>query len=240
MAGAAVNYPTALVPGTVVRRYKRYLIDVELADGTVVTAHCPNPGRMTSCMADGAPCRLQYTASPKRKLDWTLEQVRIGDTWIGVHPRLANDVVDEALQAERVPALAGADRIEREVRSDDSRVDFRVWHGDTATWVEVKQVTLCQDDGWAAFPDAVTARGLKHLGSLVRRIEAGDRAMLLFAVARGDVDAVRPAESVDPAYAAGLRDAVARGLGIVAHHIDVREDGLVLGDELPVYVDGKR
>lgn len=230
-----MNYPSPLLPATVLRRYKRYLIDVRLADGTEVTAHCPNPGRMTSCMAEGAPCRVQYRPSPKRKLDYTLEQVCIGDIWIGVHPRLANDVVMEGLAAKVVPDLAHADRIEREVTAGDSRVDFRLWFGDTPLWIEVKQVTLRDaSTGMAAFPDAVTARGLKHVGELLRLVEAGEQAMFLYAIARADVHAVRPADEVDPAYSAALRDAAARGVRVLAHRIDVSETGLSLGEALPV------
>lgn len=229
-----MNYPSPLVLGTVVRRYKRYLIDVALADGTVVTAHCPNPGRMTSCMAEGAPCRLQHAPSPKRKLAWTLEQVQIDGVWIGVHPRLANDVVAEGLAAGVVPQFAGAERIEREKVAGDSRVDFRVTMDGVPHWVEVKQVTLCADDGLAAFPDAVTARGLKHIGELLRLVQSGEKASFLFAVARPDVQQVRPADEVDPAYCTALRSAVERGVGVLAHRIEVREDGLTLGHALPV------
>lgn len=229
-----MRYPTALVMGTVVRRYKRYLVDVELVDGTVVTAHCPNPGRMTSCMAQGAPCRLQYAPSPKRKLKWTLEQVQIDGVWIGVHPRLANDVVAEGLADGVVSEFAGAECVEREVVAGDSRVDFRVTKAGVAHWVEVKQVTLKADDGWAAFPDAVTARGLKHIGELLRLVEDGAQASFLFAVARADVTEVRLADEVDPKYSAALRVAAERGVGVLAHRIVVQETGLSLGEALPV------
>lgn len=229
-----MNYPDPLHEATVLRRYKRYLCDLQLPDGREVTAHCPNPGRMTSCMEEGAPARLLYAPSPRRKLDWTLEQVQIGPTWIGVHPGRANDVVDEALQAGRIPALAGADRIEREVKVGGSRVDFRLWFGDAPCWVEVKQVSLRDDEGYGAFPDAVSARGLKHLHELSERVEQGERAVLLFAVARGDVHTVRPADEVDPAYASGFRAAMDAGLEVLAHRIDVQPDGLLLSDALPV------
>ncbi len=229
-----MKYPSPLVLGSVVRRYKRYLIDVELADGTVVTAHCPNPGRMTSCLADGAPCRLQHAPSPKRKLAWTLEQVQIDGIWIGVHPRLANNVVAEGLADGVVPQFVDAQLIEREVVAGDSRVDFRVTMDDVPHWVEVKQVTLRAEDGMAAFPDAVTARGLKHIGELLRLVKDGGKASFLFAVAREDVTEVRPADEVDPAYCNALRAAAKQGVGVIAHRIIVAEDGLTLGASIPV------
>ncbi|MFT6144484.1 MAG: sugar fermentation stimulation protein A [Myxococcota bacterium] len=177
---------------------------------------------------------MQHAPSPKRKLAWTLEQVQIDSVWIGVHPRLANDVVAEGLADGVVPQFVDAELVEREVVAGDSRVDFRVTIDTVPHWVEVKQVTLRAEDGMAAFPDAVTARGLKHVGELLRLVKDGGKASFLFAVAREDVNEVRPADEVDPAYCNALRAAAKQGVGVIAHRIVVQEEGLTLGAAIPV------
>jgi sugar fermentation stimulation protein A len=222
-----VRYPSPLVEGVVLRRYKRFLVDVEVG-GVVVTAHCPNPGRMTSAIADGAPCRLSESDAPGRKLRFTLEQVRMGDVWIGAHPGRANDVV-----AEVIGGLFGAP-VRREVAlPDGSRADFRV---DTAppTWVEVKQVSLRYDDGRGAFPDAPSPRAARHADALAGRVDAGERGEVWFLVPRADVDVVVPADDVDPAYGRALRAAVSRGVRVRALRARVDLDGITAAEDLEV------
>ncbi len=231
-----IPYPSPLVEGRTLRRYKRFLADVLLADGTEVTAHCANPGSMKTAWEDDAPCRLSVSDNPKRKLPYTLEQVQVDGTWVMVHPTHANRVVEAALEAGRLSEL-GEGTLRREVRygSEGSRVDFLL-EGERRTWIEVKHVTL-RHQGHGMFPDSVSKRGTRHLRELIARVEAGDRAVLLFHVGRSDVEAVAPAAHIDPEYAQTLREALEAGVEVVAYRCEVGGEGLVLGASLPVVLE---
>lgn len=227
-----MTYDGPVVEGTLIRRWKRYLCAVRLPGGQEVTAWCPNPGRMTSCSQEGAPCRITFNDDPKRKLQWTLEQVCMDGTWVMVHPARANAVVQAALARGHIPELAHTS-LERERRYGvRSRVDFLL---DGTTFVEVKNVTMVRGDA-ACFPDAVSARGTRHLRELIDVVAGGNRGVLLFHVGRADVDRVRPADEVDPLYGATLREAVAAGVEVLAYRCEVGRDSLVLREPLPVEI----
>lgn len=228
------RYAPALESGVLLRRYKRFLADVRFEDGTEMTVHCPNPGSMQGLAEPGNPVRVRDSQNPKRKLRYTLEQVRAGRTWVGVNTQLQNPVVASALARGAVEAWQGFDAIQAEVDDGEgSRLDFRLRGPQGDLWVEVKNTTLRQD-GEARFPDAVTARGLKHIHALVDRIEAGDRAGLLFVVSRADASVFRPAYAIDPAYATALAAAQRRGLEIHARQCRIDKRGLTLGQALTV------
>lgn len=237
-----MHLPEPLQDGVLLRRYKRFLADVRLDDGREVTAHCPNPGRMTSCAIPGGRVRLSHHDDPRRKLAWTWQLAwggEHGSAHILINTNLANAVVAEALEKDRIPALAGYERLRREVRygrDNKSRIDFllegRPGAPEARCYVEVKSVTLLAEPGVAAFPDAVTARGRKHLGELVEVVAEGHRAVQLFLLSRDDAARVRPADEVDPAYAQALRDAAAAGVEVLAvrTHFEgsaLRCDGMV-------------
>ncbi|TNE88324.1 MAG: DNA/RNA nuclease SfsA [Deltaproteobacteria bacterium] len=227
----------ALTEATLLRRYKRFLADIRLDDGTEITAHCPNPGRMTACWAPGARCRVSHSDDPRRKLAYTLEQVRMDDGWVLVHTGRPNAVVADALARHAIPEIR-AERVTPEQRAVDggSRFDFRVEEqgSDRITWVEVKNLTLVDGDGVGRFPDAVTARGAKHALELAERAEAGDRAVLLFHVGRPGPTVVAPADDVDPNYGRAIREAVARGVEVLAYRGHVGATELSLGERLVV------
>ncbi|MCO4743154.1 MAG: DNA/RNA nuclease SfsA [Proteobacteria bacterium] len=223
-----------LTEAVILRRYKRFLADVRFADGTELTVHCPNPGRMTSCWREGARCRVSFSDNPKRKLAWTLEQVEMEDGWVLVHTGRPNAVVGAALANDQITEVR-ATRIQPEQRAVDggSRFDFRLEEGVGVTWLEVKNATLVDGDvGY--FPDAVTSRGAKHARELAERVAAGDRAILFFHVGRSGPSVLRPADHIDPAYAAALRDAVAKGVEVIAYRGLVGETELALGGPVPV------
>lgn len=240
-----VPLPTVHVPveaeleGRLVRRYKRFLADVLLPDGREITVHCPNPGRMLGTQEPGSPVRCSTHDDPRRKLRHTLEMIRVGEVWVGLHAARANDVARAALEAGVPAPLAGHARIEREVASPDgSRFDFRLSaSSDPARapvcWVEVKSVTLCEE-GRARFPDAVTERGRRHLEHLAARVRAGERACLLFVAQRADAESVAPADDVDPAYGRALREAARAGVELHALSTRVEPNGLTLAGALPV------
>ncbi|MFA5123353.1 DNA/RNA nuclease SfsA [Zavarzinia sp.] len=211
-----MNYPKPLVPGTLVRRYKRFLADVVLDDGTTLTAHCANPGSMLGLAAEGSRVWLDRSDDPKRKLAWSWRLVEVGGTLVGIDTGAANAVVAEAVQAGLIPELAGYGRITREVPyGANSRVDLLLSEaadGGPDCLVEVKSVTLSRQRGLAEFPDAVTARGAKHLAELAAAVAQGRRAVLLYLVQRGDAERMAVAADIDPRYAAEFEKARGQGL----------------------------
>lgn len=210
-----------LTSGTIVRRYKRFLADVVLADGREITAHCPNTGAMTGCWAPGAPVELSYSHNPKRKYAWTLERVDMGQGWIGVNTTRVNKIVFEAIQAGRIETLAGYESIKPEPRIElpgypGARLDFLLTgQGRPETYVEVKNTTLLIDD-MLCFPDAVTARGRKHLDLLMALVDAGHRGVVVFALNRSEGTAFAPAAQIDPAYAKRLREVAKLGVEVIS------------------------
>jgi len=217
-----MRFDPPLIAATLIRRYHRFLADVRLASGAVVTVHCPNPGRMAGCCTPGSPVRFADSGNPKRKLRFTWELVHTGITWVGVNTLRANAIVCEALAAGVIIELAGYPEVRPEVRyGAHSRVDFLLTRGSSRCYVEVKNVTLATA-GCAMFPDAVTGRGLTHLHELAKRVAAGDRAVMVYLVNRDDCDRFAPAAHIDPAYAAGLAEAVAAGVEVVVYAARVR------------------
>lgn len=226
-----------LLHGRLVRRYKRFLADVELDDGGMVTVHCPNSGSMKGLTPEGAPVLVSDSGNPKRKLRMTLERVRVGRTWVGVNTMLPNHIVREGIEEGRVPALRGYRTVRSEVKlGDSSRIDLFLTDGDGPDcWVEVKNATL-RVGRRAAFPDAVTSRGLKHLDELIGVVEAGQRAAMFFLVNRADCDGLEPADDIDPAYGAGLRRAARAGVEVLAHRALLTPDAARVGPALPVHL----
>jgi sugar fermentation stimulation protein A len=222
----------ASLRGRLVRRYKRFFADVETADGRTLTVHCPNPGSMRGCAIPGAAVRCSTSDAPGRRLRHTLEMIRIGRAWVGLHTGRANAVAERALAAGALPELAAAGELRREVAAGDARLDFR-WSGDPDVWIEVKSVTLAEGS-LALFPDSVTERGRRHLEVLMRLRRGGARAALLFLVQRADCDRVAPADAIDPAYGATLREAARRGVEVFALGARVTARAIRVERRLPV------
>lgn len=228
------RYPEPLMEGVLLRRYKRFLADVRLADGRVLTVHCPNPGSMKTCSTPGSAVRVSDSHNPKRKLPHTLEQIKSGRAWVLVNTMLPNTLTASAIQRGAVASLAGYPTLRREVSDGDrSRFDVHLSGAGKVCWVEVKNTTL-KEGREARFPDAVTARGTKHLEALSRLVERGDRAVQVFTVGRADVDGFRPAWDIDPTYAEALSAAVASGVEVLALSVRVRPQGLSVMGVLPV------
>lgn len=234
-----MRFQTGLVCGRLVRRYQRFLADVELDDGTRVTAHCPNTGSMLGCQTPGSRVWLSPADDPARRtrFTWELVETKSG-TLVGIHTGRSNGLVREALEAGRIPALAGFTEIRPEVRLNQtrSRIDFRLSYSEEPPcYLEVKNVTAAVDQGVALFPDAVSVRGTRHLeelAGLVRR--GGARAALVFCVQRTDVTEVRPADSIDPAYGKALRAAIRGGVNVYALGAEVSPLEIALHRPLPV------
>lgn len=223
-----------LTDGIIHRRYKRFLADVELQDGALVTAHCPNTGAMTGCWEPGALAQLSHSDNPKRKLAWTLERVDMGQGWVGVNTMRTNGVVAEAIEAGKLPALAGFGVLRREVRLDlhgctASRLDIHLSDGKGRdAFVEVKNVTLW-DGERLRFPDAPSARGRKHLEVLREAVCQGYRGVILFALNRPEGECFSPAHDVDPAYSRLLKEVQQQGVEVLAVRICHTLDGMFAG-----------
>jgi sugar fermentation stimulation protein A len=237
-----MRFETPLVPGILIRRYKRFLADVRLEDGSVVTVLCPNTGSMRSCDLPGAPVLLSRHDSPTRRYCFTWEMIRVGRVWVGIHTGHPNGVVREAILAGRVPELAGYEEVRREVPfgRENSRIDLLLRKGDRLCYVEVKNVTLAVGGGVAAFPDAVTERGTKHLRELSAVARAGHRAVIFYFLGRADCRVVRPADEVDPEYGRTLRRALAAGVEPLAYRARVRPGGIRLADPVPFAIPNAR
>ncbi len=228
-----MKLPSPLVEGRLRRRYQRFLADVELADGSRVTAHTPNTGSMLQCAVPDHRVLLSAAANPARKLAWTLELIEVAGHWVDTHTHRTNRVVEEALRQGRIPELAGYD-IHPEYRFGASRLDFLLRRGEERILIEVKNVTLTDGGEVACFPDAVTERGRRHLHELLAAVGQGHRAVIFFLVQRGEAKAFRPADHIDPAYGRTLREVAARGVEIIACRSIVTPVENRVGERLPV------
>ncbi|WP_321830117.1 DNA/RNA nuclease SfsA [Thalassovita sp.] len=229
-----MRFPTPLVPARLIRRYKRFLADVILDDGREVTAHCANPGSMMGLAEEGMKIWLEPNDDPKKKLKfgWRLVDHENGH-FTGVDTSVPNRALKAALMAGEVPGLE-APEVRPEVKyGEKSRIDFLLSGAGPDCYVEVKSVTLCRQPGLAEFPDSVTARGLKHLGELTKIVEGGQRAVMLYLVQRTDCDRVSIAADIDPAYAAGLTQAVAAGVEILCFDCAITPEAVEVGKALP-------
>jgi sugar fermentation stimulation protein A len=231
-----MEFPQPLERGVLVRRYKRFLADIVLDRHGPATAHVANPGAMLGLAEEGATVWASPAVAPGRKLAWSLELVETAaGALVGVNTQLANVLAAEAIAADQVPELAGYASMRREVRVEDGRLDLLLEGGARPRcWVEVKSVTLSRKPGLAEWPDCVSARSSRQLAGLERLVAAGDRAVLLFVVQRADCDRFNPAADLDPTFAAALRLAADRGVGVACHAAAVTLSGLRIERSLPL------
>jgi sugar fermentation stimulation protein A len=229
-----MRFTTTLIPGSLIKRHKRFLADMQLADGTIVTAHCPNTGAMLTCSTAGSDVLLSRADTPLRKYPLTLEMVRSGKTWVGVNTARTNAVVAEALAQRSIKDFPQTIKVVREVTtSKGTRLDFLVIEEVGATYVEVKTCSLAVD-GCAMFPDAVTERGSKHLRELMRLVAIGEAAAVFFLVTRMDAVSFSPARHIDPAYAKALVQAEQAGVRVLAYQARVTPAEIEVIGSLPV------
>ncbi|WP_456405892.1 DNA/RNA nuclease SfsA [Caldithrix abyssi] len=217
-----MKFEQPLISGKLLRRYKRFLADIELKDGTVVTAHCPNSGSMKTCDRPGWEVRLSESNNPKRKLKYTWEMVHNGRCWIGINTILANKVAVEGVREGVIKELQGYTQWRTEVKyGQNSRVDLWLAKDSQQCFVEIKNVTLVERDGNYYFPDAVTTRGQKHLNELAEMVKNGHRAVMLFLLQRNDGSIFKPADHIDPQYGRLLREVYQKGVEILPYLADV-------------------
>lgn len=234
-----MRFPRPLVSGRLLRRHKRFLADVELADGRTVTAHCANPGAMLGLARPGSGVLLQPAGNPTRKLawDWEIEHAEGPDGVqpVGINTANPNRIAAEAIAGGTIPALAGYPTCRAEVRYGvGSRVDFLLSGGGRPDcYVEVKNVHLLRRSGLAEFPDSVTARGARHLADLAREAAAGHRAVMLFII-QMRATGFTIAADLDPAYAKAFDAAVAAGVEVIACTCRVTAEEIAVDGEVPL------
>lgn len=225
-----------LLPGTLLKRYKRFLADIVLEDGTAVTVHCPNSGSMKGCAIPGSRVFISRSSNPNRKFPFTWELVEADGFWAGINTALPNRLVHEAIINGSVAELQGYTTIRPEVPyGEHSRIDLLLEAPQQRCFVEVKNVTLVENHR-ALFPDAVTTRGQKHLHELMRVVREGDRGVIFFTVQRGDGISVSPADAIDPEYGRLLRMALLNGVEALAYRALVTSTEILLTERLPVLV----
>jgi sugar fermentation stimulation protein A len=208
-----MQFKQELIHGKLIQRYKRFLADVELDNGEVVTAHCTNSGTMKSCLEEGAEVYLSPVNDPKRKTKFTWEMIKINNGWVGINTSNPNLLAFEALRDQKIAGLRGYEHIRREVKFGDSRIDIVAENDKEKCVIEVKNVTM-KEGIWARFPDAVTVRGKKHLETLVELKARGFRTVMLYVIQRSDIKMFGPAWEIDPAYSEALVNAMAAGVEI--------------------------
>jgi sugar fermentation stimulation protein A len=234
-----MDFPVPLRPATLIRRYKRFLADIRLPDNTELTVHCPNSGSMKSCCAPGSPVYYSTSANPARKYPQTLELVYSGSAWVGINTARTNGIVAEGLENGSIKELSPIDSLVREVKtSPDCRLDLLAESGGRQSFIEVKNCTYV-NHGCALFPDAVTARGTKHLLELARLVREGRRGVIVWLVQRLDADRFAPAASIDPRYAETLAAVSRQGVEMLAYQAAVRPESIDIVRSLPIILNNE-
>ena len=222
-----------LIRGSLIGRYQRFKADVRLVNGETVTALCPNTGTMLTCSEPGRTVFLSYQDIPSRRLKYTWEMIEMQGSLVGINTGVPNRLVRLSIEAGNIKELSGFYSIKSEVRyGSNSRIDILLERGEKKCFVEVKNCTLATD-GIAYFPDAITARGLKHLRELQKEVSKGNRAVMFYLIQRMDAREFRPASSIDPAYGLELEKAVDSGVEVLAYDAIIDLKGISINKKLP-------
>jgi sugar fermentation stimulation protein A len=233
-----MTFEKPLIPGKLIKRYKRFLADIELSSGHIVTAHCTNSGSMKSCIEEGAPVYISPVDNPNRKTKFTWEMIYINNGWVGINTNNPNLLAYKAIKSGKINNLTGYTSVKREVTFGDSRFDIYAENNKEKCFIEVKNVTY-KEGKYALFPDAVTSRGKKHLETLIKVKEFGMRAVMLYIIQREDVEIFGPARNIDPEYAKALVKAENKGVEIIAVVAKVTPQRIDLSKEIPVKLNIK-
>lgn len=225
-----MNFEPQLRPATLIKRYKRFLADVELEDGTTTTIHVANTGAMTGCWSEGDTIWYSTSNNPKRKLPLSWELTKRDGEFICVNTIRANQIVEEALSNHLITELAGHTHLQREVKygNENSKIDFLLtYEQQPETYIEVKSCTLLENkQGY--FPDVVTTRGQKHLRELTELAKEGKRAILLFCILHTGINSVKPAKHIDPKYAELFEKAQQAGVEVITYKPKLNDKGILI------------
>jgi sugar fermentation stimulation protein A len=231
-----VKFQSELIEGIILKRYKRFLADVELPSGEVIVAHTANTGSMKTCWEPGWKVLLSYHDNPKRKLKYSLEMTHNNETWIGINTGVPNKLGYEAIEDGTIKELQGYKKIKPEVKIGKSRIDLLLSESEELPdcYVEIKNVTLKGEGTKVLFPDAVTERGQKHLNELMEIVESGKSACMLYIVQREDVDSFSPADLIDTKYGELLREASNKGVKILCYQCSLSPEEIKIVKPIPV------
>jgi sugar fermentation stimulation protein A len=231
--GDGVKWPP-LISGTLISRYKRFLADVQLESGEIVTAHCPNSGAMTGCSQPGRKVFISFHDDPGRKLKYTWQLIDMPTSLVGVNTMIPNRLVAQSIKQERIRDLLGYEHIFSEVKvGNNSRIDLLLQNDERdRCYVEVKNCTLVEN-GQALFPDAVTSRGKKHLLELQELVTRGYRCVMFYLIQRMDAEKFSPADKIDPGYGKELRKAVSNGVEILVYDVRIDYEGIKIHRKVP-------
>ncbi|MDG1857784.1 MAG: DNA/RNA nuclease SfsA [Emcibacteraceae bacterium] len=230
-----------LFHGTLIKRYKRFLADVKLDSGEIVTAHCANSGSMLTLKDEGFEVWLSPAANPKAKLDYKWEIVKANDTMVGINTSLPNKLVENAILDGTIGEVSGYENLRREMKyGKNSRIDIFLSNhkdGKPDCYVEVKSVTLSRETGIGEFPDSVTSRGTKHLNELKDMVEEGHRSVMLYLAQRNDINTFKVASDIDPAYADALKVAKENGVEAYCYICEITPKGIKVEHSIPIMED---
>ena len=235
-----MRFPTPLIRGHLIKRYKRFLADVKLESGEQVIAHCANPGSMLGLCKPGSLVWLSRSDNPKRKLKFSWELLEVnsgaGPTLVGINTHHPNALVANAIPAGAIPELSGYPSLRREVKYGvNSRIDILLEREDSPRcYVEIKNVHLMRKQGLAEFPDSVTARGAKHLAELSNMAAGGHRAVMVYIVQRGDAKEFSLARDIDPAYGAAYDAAAKTGVEALAYVCTLTPEAIEITARIPI------
>ena len=231
-----MEFSTPLVRGRLLQRYKRFLADIELESGEVITAHCANPGAMTGLKEPGLSVWLSKSDNPTRKLAYSWELVELPSGLVGINTAHPNRLVEEAIAAGQIDQLKGYQSLRREVKyGANSRIDLLLEDPAHAPcYVEIKNVHLMRMQGLHEFPDSVTARGAKHLLELSNMVTEGNRSVMVYLIQRDDGDRFSLAADIDPAYAKAFNAARDCGVEAIAYCCEVSPNGINVAHQVPI------
>ena len=234
-----MDFENTLTKGTLIKRYKRFLADVKLADGSIVTAHCANSGSMKSLLEEGAEVYLSPNTNPKAKLDWRWEMVSINGGLVGINTSRPNYIVEEGILNGTITQLSGYENLRREVKYGvNSRIDILLENVmQPNCYVEVKNATLSRENGVSEFPDGVTARGAKHLSELSDMVAEGHRSVMVYLVNRTDCTVLKIAKDIDPVYYTAFLKALDSGVEAIAYSVEISPIGISVYKEIPICKD---
>lgn len=232
-----MKYSSPLYEGKILKRYKRFLADIQLKNGETITAHTPNTGSMKTCWEPGWKVMVSHHDNPKRKLKYGLELTHNGKTWIGVNTNLPNRLAYEAISKGVIQELSNYDNIRSEIKVGKSRIDLLLSKEDELCYVEIKNVTLIGENNAALFPDSISERGQKHLEELISLKKQGHRAVMLYIVQRQDVDHFRPAWNIDKKYSELVLKAQESGVEILAYQCQIDPEEVIVSKKLPCFLE---
>ena len=233
-----MNFKKVLISGELIKRYKRFFVDVKI-NNNIVTSHCPNTGSMMGLLRQGNKVWLSKSEDPKRKLKYTLQIIESKKSKVGINTHLTNKIVLEALKYKLINEFKNVDSIKQEVRfGENTRFDFMLSYKNKKTFVEVKNVTISRKNGIAEFPDAITSRGLKHINELLKAKKLGYDICLFFLIQRNDCNEFNLANDIDPEYARCLLSGLKKKLKILCYDCKLSSKGIKLNRKIKLNLDG--